>query len=114
LKSSTPKLFAHAAYDLGFLKKAGVLVNGPIYDIQIAEPLLDEGRRSYSLEALASDYLGRGKQSEAMNEWITKKFGGRNIGGNIWRAPGKIVAPYAIDDAKLPLKIFAQQRKMLV
>jgi DNA polymerase I-like protein with 3'-5' exonuclease and polymerase domains len=113
LKSSTPKLFTNGAYDLGFLKKAGVLVNGPIYDIQIAEPLLDEGRRSYSLEALASDYLGRGKQSEAMNEWITTHFG-RNIGSNIWRAPGKIVAPYAIDDAKLPLRIFAKQRKALV
>jgi DNA polymerase I-like protein with 3'-5' exonuclease and polymerase domains len=114
LKSSIPKLFTNGAYDLGFLKKAGVLVNGPIYDIQIAEPLLDEGRRSYSLETLASDYLGRGKQSEAMNEWITAKFGKRNIGGNIWRAPGKIVAPYAIDDAKLPLRIFAKQRKALV
>ena len=30
-----------------------------------------------------------------------------------WRAPASIVAPYAIDDARLPLKIFTQQTKKL-
>lgn len=114
LKSSTPKLFAHAAYDLGFLAAAGIVVNGPIYDVQIAEPLLDEGRKSYSLETLAQDYLGKGKKSNEMDEWLIKQFGARNPRGNIWRAPADIVAAYAIDDARLPLKIFAKQRKALV
>src|SRR4249919_2969906 len=98
LKSTTPKLFAHAAYDLGFLAAAGIEVGGPIYDIQIAEPLLDEGRKSYSLENLALDYLGKGKKSNAMDTWLIEKFGKRNPRGNIWRAPASIVAAYAIDD----------------
>ncbi len=113
LKSETPKLFAHAAYDLGFLAKAGIQVGGPIYDIQIAEPLLDEGRQSYSLENLALSYLGKGKKNTAMNDWITQKFGARHPGSNIWRAPVGVVAPYAIEDAKLPLQIFAKQAKAL-
>ena len=29
--------------------------------------------------------------------------------GNIWRAPSDIVAPYAIGDVDLPLRIFAKQ-----
>jgi len=113
LKSDTPKLFAHAAYDLGFLSSAGVKVGGLPYDIQIAEPLLDEGRKSYSLENLALDYLGVGKQSTEMDAWLKEKFGAKNPRGNIWRAPAEIVAQYAIDDARLPLEIFKKQKKLL-
>ena len=115
LKGKQPKLFTHAAYDLGFLNAAGVEVNGPIYDIQVAEPLLNESRPSYSLENLARDYLKRGKKTQEMNEWIKTKFNckDKQVGNLIWRAPGNIVAPYAIEDTQLPLAIFAKQKKLL-
>lgn len=115
LKGQQPKLFAHAAYDLGFLGAAGVRVNGPIYDIQVAEPLLDENRQSYSLESLAQIYLKRGKKTGAMNQWIMEKFKckEKHAGNFIWRTPVSIVAPYAIEDTQLPLAIFAEQKKAL-
>jgi len=115
LRGAQPKLFTHAAYDLGFLAAAGVEVKGPIYDIQVAEPLLNESRRSYNLDALAQDYLQHGKNNQAMNEWIMAKLGvkERHCGSHIWRAPGSIVAPYAIADVVNPLQIFAKQKVAL-
>jgi DNA polymerase I-like protein with 3'-5' exonuclease and polymerase domains len=110
LRGSVPKVFAHAAYDLGFLNCAGIPVNGPIYDIQLAEPLLDEGRKSYSLETLGQDYFGIGKQTSELEAWVAQRYGVRNIGNHIWRAPGTVVAPYAIGDAELTLKIFLRQQ----
>ena len=61
LQSDVPKIGANLIYDLAFLSAAGVNVRGPLYDVQIAEPLLDETRLSYSLETLAQHYLGKGK-----------------------------------------------------
>jgi len=116
LRGDQPKLFAHAAYDLGFLNSAAIKVNGPIYDVQIAEPLLNESRRSYSLETLSQHYLKRGKKKNELNEWIGQKFGktGQRTPGNfIWRAPGSIVRDYAIEDTQLPLEIFPIQKRAL-
>jgi DNA polymerase I-like protein with 3'-5' exonuclease and polymerase domains len=119
--ANVPKVGANLGYDLGFLAEAGVDVRGPLYDIQLAEPLIDETRRSYSLEALAQHYLEEGKIDAALEEWITgnlrddagRKLNGRNFKSAIWRAPVSVVAPYAIGDIDLPLRIFAQQRKKL-
>lgn len=116
LTGKQPKLFANATYDLGFLRAAGIEVNGSILDIQIAEPLLNESRGSYSLEALSTHYLKRGKQNEEMHGWIREKFPkvkDKDIGNYIWRAPGSIVAPYAIADVKDPLEIWALQEQQL-
>jgi DNA polymerase I-like protein with 3'-5' exonuclease and polymerase domains len=116
-----PKVFANAIYDLGFLAAAGVAVKGPIYDIQIAEPLIDETRASYSLEALAQHYFEEGKVDDALGGWITghlrdragRKFNPKNWKGAIWRAPVEIVGPYAVGDIDLPLRIFARQKAEL-
>jgi DNA polymerase I-like protein with 3'-5' exonuclease and polymerase domains len=115
------KVFANAIYDLGFLAAAGVEVRGPLYDIQLAEPLIDETRPSYSLEALAQHHFGEGKLDDELGGWITgnlrdeagRKFNSRNYKGAIWRAPANIVAPYAIGDIDLPLRIFAKQKAEL-
>src|ERR1700720_1438938 len=119
--ANVPKVGANLGYDLGFLAEAGVDVRGPLYDIQLAEPLIDETRRSYSLEALAQHYLEEGKIDAALEEWITgnlrddvgRKLNGRNFKSAIWRAPVSVVAPYAIGDIDLPLRIFAQQKIQL-
>ena len=119
--ASVPKVGANLGYDLGFLVEAGVEVQGPLYDIQLAEPLIDETRHSYSLEALAQSYLKEGKRDAALEEWIIgnlrddvgRKLNGRNYKSGIARAPVSIVAPYAIGDIDLPLRIFAQQKIQL-
>jgi DNA polymerase-1 len=110
LRGDTPKVGANLSYDLGFLNAAGVQVGGPLYDIQIAEPLLNENRFQYGLDVLAKDYLGVGKVDDELDEFLKKNFGRKNPKGNIWRAPPEIVAPYAIGDIDLPLRIFAKQK----
>ena len=108
-----PKVGANLIYDLGFFRAAGVFVNGPYYDIQIAEPLLCESRMSYSLEALSQIYLGEGKKEDEMEAYLIEHFGKKNPKGNIWRAPGDVVAKYAEGDVDLPLRIFAKQKLQL-
>lgn len=110
-----PKLGANILYDLDFLTTAGVKVVGPFYDVQVAEPLIDENRLTYALESLAQKYLDRGKEETVMLAWLHKAFGNdeENIKGNIWRAPASIVGPYAEADVDLPLKIFIKQKREL-
>ena len=109
LKRDVPKIGANLIYDLAFLAAAGVPVQGPLYDVQIAEPLLDENRRTYSLKSLAQKYLGEHKVEQTLSDWMTREFGKKDKNA-IWKAPSHIVAPYAIGDVDLPLRIFAKQQ----
>jgi DNA polymerase I-like protein with 3'-5' exonuclease and polymerase domains len=107
------KVFANSLYDLGFLAKADVHVWGPIRDVQVAEPLLDENQLSYSLDRTLKRYGYEGKNDEQMEDWIKAKFGKKNPKNNIWRAPVDIVAPYAIGDVVPLLSLYADQKKKL-
>lgn len=115
LKYSQPKCGANILYDLEWLRNDGVEVNGPKYDIQVAEPLIDENQLTYSLEALANRRLGESKDETAlvaaMNALGYVK--GKDIKGNMWRLHSKHVGPYGEKDASLPLRIFEAQRKDL-
>lgn len=110
-----PKCGANLQYDLTYLFSEGVQVEGPFLDIQIAEPLLDENRFSYSLETVAQERLGEGKDEEAMNAFIRQHYGAK-VGKEknyIWKCPAHIVAPYAKQDVRLPILIIDQQLKEL-
>jgi DNA polymerase I-like protein with 3'-5' exonuclease and polymerase domains len=111
LRTPIPKVGANLLYDLSYLQANGVTVEGPFYDIQIAEPLLDETQLSYSLESVALRRLNASKVEDEMSKWLTKAFGDeQNIKANIWRAPSAIVGPYAEGDVNLPLRIFEKQK----
>ena len=116
--TTMPKVGANLLYDLDCLTCEGVdCGNGPNYDVQNAEPLLDEYKRSYALEVLGQEYLGTGKTSEALYRWSAAAYGGKPVSGdqarNIWRCPVQLVGPYAEGDVDLPLRIFEKQRKRL-
>jgi Mesyanzhinovviridae DNA polymerase len=114
LQLPVPKLGAHLLYDLIFLDAAGVKSCGPYWDVQNAEPLINETRRVYNLESLAQQYLKTGKREATMIAWIAEVLGvKRHHKEHIWRVPSKIVAPYAISDIDLPLRIFRQQKASL-
>jgi DNA polymerase I-like protein with 3'-5' exonuclease and polymerase domains len=109
-----PKIGAHLLYDLIFLDAANVKSCGPYFDIQNAEPLLDENRRIYNLDSLARKYLRTGKREEVLIAWIQELLGvKRHHKEHIWRVPAKIAAKYAIGDVDLPLRIFKQQEMEL-
>jgi DNA polymerase I-like protein with 3'-5' exonuclease and polymerase domains len=116
-KPDQPKLGANLLYDLDWMWCEGVPVTGPYYDVQIAEPLIDESAFSYSLERLAHKYVGEGKTEEAMYQWLSVAFGGaptrREQAGNIWRAPAELAGPYAESDVRLPFLIWEAQQQVV-
>lgn len=116
-RESQPKVGANLPYDVEALWAEGVDVRGPLWDVQVAEPLLDENADGYSLEALANRYLGEGKVDEVLNEWCAAAFGGpatrKGQAKNYWRAPAELVGPYAEGDVDLPLRILQKQLAQL-
>ena len=116
-RSHQAKVGANLLYDLDYLAEAGVSVAGRLLDVQIAEPLIDENRLSYSLEALSRHYLGESKVDEELYRWAALSYGGdasrRQQGGNIWRCPAQLVGPYAEGDVDLPLRILEKQELVL-
>lgn len=109
-----PKVGANLVYDLDYLAQAGIRVSGKKRDIQIAEPLLDENRFKYNLEALAQQYLGVGKAEEEMDAWVKENLGKRaKTKENIWQVPSELVAKYARMDVELPIQIYNKQRRVL-
>lgn len=107
------KVGANLLYDLDYLAHEGVVVRGPLFDVQVAEPLLDENAVSYSLDSLSRKYLGETKVDELLYDWCYEAYGGRPgrpQAANIWRAPVQLVGPYAEGDVDLPLRIFEKQR----
>lgn len=105
------KIFANAQYDVGWLLREDIIVQGRLYDVQIAEPLLDEDRRTYRLDALARDYLGESKDEALLRE-AARSWGVDSKAG-LAEMPACFVGPYAEQDAALPLKIFDLQRRKL-
>lgn len=117
LRGPQPKIGASLIYDLEWLSTEGVICGGPKYDVQIAEPLIDENRPTYKLDFLGRHYLGEGKDESELKRGISLL--GLNaekesvVKGNLWRLHSKYVGPYGEKDADLPIRIFAEQRKRL-
>ena len=117
LQDARPKIGANLKYDIEWLATEGVHLGGPVHDVQIAEPLIDETQRYYSLGYLADKYLGEGKSEALLYQWLADAFGGpstrRAQAGRIWRAPAELVGPYAISDVTLPFRIWRKQKPLL-
>ena len=74
LSGDTDKVFHNAQYDLGWLKYVGVEVKGRIFDTMLAAALLDENRRSYSLDSIGMEYLKEGKNEIALTSAVQSAF----------------------------------------
>lgn len=100
------KVFHNALYDLGWLRREGVTVEGPVHDTMLAAPLLDEHRKSYSLNNLGRDWLGEHKDEQLLREAAAVWGFGKKVKENLWRLPAKQVGPYAEQDAALTLRLY--------
>lgn len=112
LGDSRPKVGANLIYDVGWLKQEGVEVKGKLYDIQFAEALLDSETPDVTLEALAQKYLGLGKETSILYDWLASWLGGRpndRQRANLYLSPPQLAGPYAEADAALPIRILEQQ-----
>ena len=68
LSGDGEKIAHNATYDFGWLEAEGVKWNGRIIDTMIAAPLIDQNRYSYSLNAVAKEYLAETKSEWQLNE----------------------------------------------
>lgn len=112
LSTNVPKVGANLIYDVGWLAEEGVRVGGPLYDVQFAEALLNSEAPDVSLEALSQHYLGHGKITSVLYEWLSMWFGGNADDRQrkwLYKAPPSLVGPYAEGDAAQPLAILNAQ-----
>lgn len=110
---------ANLLYDLDYSAEQGVTFPRVrrFYDVQVAEPLLDEHKvGEYNLEALARLYLKETKREQLLSEAaVAYGFGNTSteIKSNLWRLPAKYVGAYGEGDADLPLRILPLQLEKL-
>lgn len=114
LQDNRPKVGANLIYDLGWCRQEGIRVGGRLYDIQFAEALLNSEAPDVSLESLSQNYLGVGKETSILYDWLARWKGGpadHHQRKHLYLAPPSLVGPYAQADASLPIRILNAQWK---
>ena len=112
LLSDATKIFHNAMYDVCWIRKLGLKINGLIVDTMIAASLIDENRFKYDLNSLSWDYLGFGKSEAALNE--AAKSRGLDPKADLWQLPAMEVGSYAEKDAELTLELWQVFKKEIV
>ena len=100
---------ANLSYDLDYAANDEIEFNSEVTfrDIQVADPLIYELHKSYSLAAIGERWGVKGKEEELLVA-AARNFGVDPKGG-MWRLPARYVGEYAENDTKSPLEIFAKQ-----
>ena len=106
------KVMHNSLYDLGWLRWAGIEVQGPIKDTMLAAPLLNENRRFYNLNSLAGEYLSEWK-NEKMLKTAAEMYG-VDAKNWMWRLHANFVGRYAEQDASVTLRLWDYLRTELV
>ena len=110
-KHPADKIFHNAAYDVGWLKRMGIKLEGKLLDTMLAAPLIDENRRYYSLNSVCYDYLGEMK-SEAHLREAAEDFG-VDPKAEMYKLPAAYVGEYAEADARLTLELWQHFKALL-
>ena len=103
-QTDTTFIFHNAMYDVCWLRREGLTINGHIVDTMIAASLIDENRLSYRLDILAKHYVGLGKDEKILIE--AAKDYGLDPKKDMWRLPALFVGQYAERDAEATLKLW--------
>ena len=110
-KNPADKIFHNAAYDVGWLKRMGIELEGKLLDTMLAAPLIDENRRYYSLNSVCYDYLGEMKSEAALRE-AAEDFG-VDPKAEMYKLPAAYVGEYAEADARLTLELWQHFKALL-
>ena len=110
-KYPADKIFHNAAYDVGWLRRMGIEMEGRLIDTMLAAPLIDENRRYYSLNSVCYDYLGEMK-SEAHLREAAAEFG-VDPKAEMYKLPAAYVGEYAEADARLTLDLWQHFKALL-
>jgi Mesyanzhinovviridae DNA polymerase len=104
---------ANLSYDLDYLAEAGVRFPSAAWfrDVLVAEPLLDELKEGYSLEAVLGRHGLPGKDEghlrSAAATW------GLDPKKDLWKLPARHVGAYAEGDVRMPLLLLRRQEKKI-
>jgi len=110
--SDATKIFHNAMYDVCWIRKLGIKINGLVVDTMIAASLIDENRFKYDLNSLSWDYLGFGKSEIALVE--AAKSRGLDPKADLWQLPAMEVGTYAEKDAELTLELWQVFKKEII
>ena len=105
------KVFHNSLYDMGWLKRYNIKVNGTIHDTMFAAPLIDENQYSYSLNNLGEKYCGETKDETLLSQ--AAEAYGLNPKSEMYRLPAKYVGPYGEQDAALTLKLWGVFKELI-
>lgn len=104
MATNIPKVMHNAQYDVGWMRWAGIEVNGVINDTMTAAAMLNENRRWYNLNSLAIDYLNESKNERAMKRAAADY--GVDPKADMWQLPSRFVGAYAEQDAGVTLRLW--------
>ena len=118
--ASTPAIFHNAPYDLGWLNAIGVPFPKKLHDTMLMSVMLDEERKSYSLDNLCDGEGIEGKderlleeaamafglQGQKANGRFKDRITQRQIKEGMWQLPNRYKGPYAEQDAQATLDLF--------
>ena len=110
--SDATKIFHNAMYDVCWIRKLGIKINGLVVDTMIAASLIDENRFKYDLNSLSWDYLGFGKSEVALVE--AAKSRGLDPKADLWQLSAMEVGTYAEKDAELTLELWQVFKKEII
>ena len=105
------KVFHNAMYDVCWIRKLGIKINGLIIDTMIAASLVDENRFSYTLNTLSWAFLKKGKNEAKLIQ--AAKSRGLDPKADMWRLPAMEVGEYAEADAELTLELWQYFKKII-
>lgn len=106
------------AFDLGFLTADGIELSGTFEDTMINAALLDEFRKSFSLQSCAEEADVQAKLADEIRVHIERYFDksfGRNYMGQYWRLPANdaTAVDYATGDGTTTWQLWQYQTKLL-
>ena len=111
LKTGADKIFHNAIYDLCWIHRLGLKVQGTIIDTMIMTSLVDENRFRYDLNSVSQDYTGMGKSESALQD--AAKEWGVDAKSEMYKLPAMYVGEYAEKDAEITLALWQELKKQI-
>ena len=112
MNHNSTKIFHNAMYDVCWLRRLGIKINGNIVDTMIASALINENRLRYDLNGICRDYLGKGKDETALYE--AAKSWGVDPKAEMYKLPAMYVGAYAERDAQLTYELWQELKKEIL
>ena len=109
LKTDSLKIFHNAIYDVLWIHRLGLTVHGTVVDTMVIASLVDENRFRYDLNSVATDYVGIGKNENALQE--AAKEWGVDAKSEMYKLPAMYVGEYAERDAEITLSLWQEFKK---